>query len=542
MRFVPFALVSVLAVVGGALTAAASPWWALLAIPAALLTIVGVHDLVQTPHSILRNYPVIAHLRYFAEDIRPEVQQYFVEAQTEGTPYDRETRKLVYQRAKSTDEEEPFGTERDVYAPGSEFLLHSMAPLEQSEPPRVRVGGPDCTKPYDISLLNVSAMSFGSLSGPAIEALNGGAAMGGFAHDTGEGGISVYHRRPGGDLIWEIGSAYFGTRTDDGRFDPAQFEEQARDDQVKMVELKLSQGAKPGLGGVMPAEKVTQEIADARGVEVGQKCVSPPYHTAFDTPRGLVEFIGEMRELSGGKPTGFKLCVGRRHEFLGVCKAMLETGIAPDFIVVDGSEGGTGAAPQEFIDHVGLPLTEGLVFVHNALVGTGLRDQIRIGASGKVAKGSDIVKRIAQGADYTLAARAMMFAVGCIQAMTCHTNECPVGVATQDPMRTRALVVSDKAERVRDFHAGTVTAAARILASMGMETVEDLGPQHVTHRDEDGRLLTMAEHFDWLEDGELLEGSDDAEWRWWWDIAQTDDFRPAESGREASPMMDPNNR
>lgn len=542
IRYLPLALVTVLAVVGGVLTAVDSPWWLLLAVPAGGLTLLGMRDLVQPSHSILRNYPIIAHLRYAAEDIRPEIQQYFVEAQTDGRPFDREVRKLVYQRAKATDEEEPFGTERDLYEPGAEFLLHSMAPLPDRDPPHVRVGGPACDQPYDLSLLNVSAMSFGSLSGPAIEALNKGAAMGGFAHDTGEGGISVYHRRPGGDLIWEIGSAYFGCRTHDGRFDRDLFADQATDDQVRMVELKLSQGAKPGLGGVMPAKKVTREIADARGVPVGEKCVSPPYHVEFDTPVGLLEMIAEMRELSGGKPAGFKLCIGRRHEFLAVCKAMLETGITPDFIVVDGSEGGTGAGPQEYLDHVGLPLTEGLVFVHNALVGVGLRDQVRIGASGKVAKGSDIVRRLAMGADFTNAARAMMFALGCIQAQTCHTNTCPVGVATQDPLRTRALVVDDKAQRVRDYHARTVATTVRILASMGMASIDELGPQHVTQRDEQGNIRTLAELFRWLEPDELVAGADDPEWRWWWELARPDAFRPAMTGRAASPMLDPGNR
>ena len=372
------------------------------------------------------------------ESIRPELQQYFIERDYDGRPFDRDVRSLVYQRAKGDEAELPFGTERNVYAEGYEYFESSIRPLAVgAKEPRVRIGGPDCTKPYDMSLLNVSAMSFGSLSANAILALNQGAALGGFAHDTGEGGLSDYHLRHGGDLVWEIGTAYFGCRTADGGFDRARFAEKAAHDNVKCVSLKLSQGAKPGIGGVLPGEKVTAEIARVREVPEGKTVISPPYHQVFSTPRELIRFIAEMRELSGGKPVGFKLCVGSRREFLAVCKALIEEGTAPDFIIVDGAEGGTGAAPLEFADHLGSPLTEGLITVHNALVGVGLRDRIKIGASGKVATGADIVKRIVQGADFTNSARAMMFAIGCIQAQSCHTNACPVGVATQDPRRAR---------------------------------------------------------------------------------------------------------
>ncbi|MGZ4537469.1 MAG: FMN-binding glutamate synthase family protein, partial [Nocardioidaceae bacterium] len=442
-----FFVLAALVVLGGLTTVAAvisgPAWWVLLGI-LVLLIAVGVYDLLQKKHSILRNYPVLGHMRFLLEGIRPELQQYFIERNYDGRPYDRDTRTSIYTRAKGTNEEQPFGTERDVNEIGYEYLVHSTRPLDVApEVPRVRIGGPDCTQPYDMALLNVSAMSFGALSANALTALNRGAAKGGFAHDTGEGGISRYHRN-GGDLVWEIGSGYFGARTKDGDFDPAQFQDKAADDQVKCVSLKLSQGAKPGIGGVLPGAKVTQEIADARSVPVGEKCVSPSYHRVFSTPRELVLFVARMRELAGGKPAGFKLCVGSRADVLAICKAMVDEDVTPDFIIVDGAEGGTGAAPLEYEDHVGSPLTEGLLTVHNALVGVGLRDRVRIGASGKVATGVDLVKRIVQGADYCNAARAMMMAVGCIQAQTCHTNKCPVGVATQDKRRMRALDVPSK--------------------------------------------------------------------------------------------------
>jgi len=464
------------------------------------------------------------------EYIRPEIQQYFIEHNTDGRPFDRDTRTVIYERSKGIHGDQAFGTELEVEATGYEFLQHSMAPLQPTpEQPRVLVGGPDCTQPYEMALLNVSAMSFGALSANAILALNKGAKAGGFAHDTGEGGISAYHREGGADLIWEIGSGYFGTRTADGAFDPDKFRDKAADPQIKCVELKLSQGAKPGLGGVLPGPKVTPQIADIRGVPQGVTCISPPAHRVFQTPRDLVLFIARMRELSGGKPTGFKLCVGSRREFLAVCKAMLAEGVTPDFIVVDGSEGGTGAAPLEFEDNVGTPLTHGLLTVHNALVGTGLRDRIRIGASGKVARGTDIVKRIAQGADYTNAARAMMMAVGCIQAQKCHTNHCPVGVATQDPKRYRALDVTDKSERVRRFQAATVAEAQQLIAAMGLSGPHELCPEMLHHRVSQSRTHTYAELYDYLEPGELLGGAN-ADWEADWQAADPDSFRTVKVG------------
>lgn len=524
-RLLTVGAVWVLGVAAMALAAFHSGWWAVLAVPLLALAALGTWDLAQKQHTILRLYPIFGHIRWLMELIRPEIRQYFIESNTEASPFDRETRDMVYERAKGTKSTEPFGTERNVNAVGYEFLRHSLrARFADELDPRVRLGGPECSQPYDIALLNVSAMSFGSLSANAVEALNAGAARGGFAHDTGEGGISPYHLRGGGDLIWEIGSGYFGCRDTEGRFDPAPFTEKATMPSVKAVSVKLSQGAKPGLGGVLPGAKVSPEIAATRGVPVGHTVISPPAHGAFQTPIELMEFIGSLRSMSGGKPVGFKLCVGSRSEFLSICKGILATGIAPDFVIVDGSEGGTGAAPQEFEDHVGMPLTEGLMLVHNSLVGTGLRDQIKIGASGKVATGVDIVSRICQGADFTLSARAMMFAVGCIQALKCNTNRCPTGVATQDPARARALDVADKTARVFNFQRATVASAAQIVASMGLTGLHELSPAMLNRRTEGQGARTYAEIYDWLMPGELLDGPPQA-WLSDWIEASAERFQ-----------------
>jgi glutamate synthase domain-containing protein 2 len=392
------------------------------------LTLLGTVDLLQTRHAILRSYPILAHLRFLLEEIRPEMRQYFFEDEKHGLPFSRDKRAVVYQRAKRVLDKRPFGTQYDVYAEGYEWVCHSVSPRPLATAPfRLTIGGPDCAKPYSASILNISAMSFGALSPNAIRALNGGAKQGGFAHDTGEGGVSRYHRELGGDLIWEIGSGYFGCRLPDGAFCAERFAKTAADEQIKMVEVKLSQGAKPGHGGVLPAAKVSAEIAAARGVPMGKDCISPARHSSFATPVEFVRFLDDLRRLSGGKPVGFKLCVGHPWEFLAICKAMLETGICPDFIVVDGKEGGTGAAPLEFLDHLGMPLREGLTFVHNALVGAGVRDRIKIGASGKVASAFDIARAMALGADWCNAARGFMFALGCIQSQSCHTDHCPTG-------------------------------------------------------------------------------------------------------------------
>lgn len=516
--------ITVLALASVALALAGSAgWWVAVAV-LTLVALVAWYDVIQPKHSVLRNYPLLGHMRYLLEKMRPEMQQYFIERNTDGRPFDRDTRTVIYERAKGIHSEQAFGTERDVNEVGYEWVLQSSAPKEPlKDQPRVRVGGPDCTKPYDMALLNVSAMSFGALSGNAIEALNLGAKRGGFAHDTGEGGLTKYHLEHGGDLVWEIGSGYFGARTKDGQFAPDMFADKAAHDSVKCVSLKLSQGAKPGIGGVLPGAKVTAEIAEARNVPQGEKCVSPAAHKVFSTPRELIRFIARMRELADGKPAGFKLCVGYRHELLAICKAMLDEDVTPDFIIVDGSEGGTGAAPLEYEDHVGTPLTDGLMMVHNALVGTGLRDRIRIGASGKVATGIDIVKRIAQGADYTNSARAMMMAIGCIQAQKCHTNACPVGVATQDPRRSRALVVADKAPRVEQYQAATVAQAQQMIATLGLSGPDELHPAMLFRRLDHVRTASYHELYEWLSPGELRSGPPEG-WAADWDAADPDSF------------------
>ena len=520
-RFAPFALV-VLALIA----AAALGWWVVAEL-LALLAAVGVYDLVQRRHSVLRNYPLLGHMRFALEAIRPELQQYFIERNFDGRPYDRDTRTSIYQRAKGLKDEQAYGTERDLNVPGAEWLLHSAAPLDPpDELPRVRIGGPDCTQPYDMALLNVSAMSFGALSANALRALNAGAQRGGFAHDTGEGGLTKYHLEGGGDIVWELGSGYFGARTKDGGFDAGEFRDKAAHAHVKLVSLKLSQGAKPGIGGQLPGKKVTKEIAEARDVPEGQPCVSPAAHKVFSTPRELVRFIARMRELAAGKPTGFKLCLGARHEFLAICKAMVEEGITPDFIVIDGAEGGTGAAPMEYADNVGTPLTEGLMTAHNALVGTGLRDRVRLGASGKVATGSDIVKRLTQGADYTNAARAMMMAVGCISEPGVPPNTCPVGVATQDPKRARALDVPDKTERVRRYQEAAVKEAVRIMASMGLDGPAGLNPHLLIRRVDEHATRSYAELYEWLAPGQLLAEPPES-WALDWERARPDTFKAA---------------
>src|SRR5690625_575241 len=523
-KFLPIVIFAVLALfVGWAAVAGSWAWWVMLAFLLAGL-VVGGYDLLQRRHSVLRNYHVIGHMRYLLESIRPELQQYFIERNWDGRPFDRDTRSISYRRAKGTHGEQAFGTERDVNSAGYEFLVPSAAPLnEPADAPRTTIGGPDCKQPYSMSLLNVSAMSFGSLSPNAVLALNRGAELGGFAHDTGEGGLSPYHLRHNGDLVWEIGSGYFSTRTTDGRFDAEQFAENAAVDQVKCISVKLSQGAKPGLGGVLPAAKVNAEIARTRGIPRGEKCVSPPGHTEFHTPVELIEFIARLRDLSGGKPVGFKLCVGSRSDVLAICKAILQVGTGPDFIIVDGAEGGTGAAPLEYEDHVGMPLTDGLMIVHNALVGTGLRDRIRIGASGKVAAGNDIVKRLIQGADYTNSARAMMMAIGCIQAQICHTGKCPVGVTTQDRRRQRALHVDDKSGRVQRYHSATVAQAGQIMASLGTHNPAELTP-HLLRRNMSPRVSrSYADLYEWLENGQLLSEVP-SQWSEDWAEASPDTF------------------
>ncbi|MGD6980713.1 MULTISPECIES: FMN-binding glutamate synthase family protein [Citricoccus] len=479
--------------------------WIVLGVIVLLLLVLAAWDMTQRRHSILRNFPVIGHARYLLESIRPEIQQYFIERNVDGKPFDRDARSLVYSRSKGQDDHKAFGTERDTNRIGYEYLLHSTAPVPTPQPlPTVRIGGPDCLQPYDVSLLNISSMSFGSLSKNAVLAMNKGAGMGGFIHETGEGGLTKFHRGNGADLFWEIGSGYFGCRTDDGHFNPERFAEKARLPEVKGITIKLSQGAKPGLGGVLPAAKVTEEIAEAREVPVGVDCISPASHSAFHTPREMVRFIGRLRELSGGKPIGIKFCVGSRTDVLAMCKAMWAERIAPDYIIIDGSEGGTGAAALEYQDNVGTPLTEGLMLVHNALVGTGLRHMIKIGAAGKIISGSDIVKRLIQGADFTMSARAMMMATGCIQAQKCHTNHCPVGVATQNPRLVRALDVEDKSHRVHNYHKLTVREAVQMMASMGVSNPSQLTTRMLRRRVDHLTTRSYASIYHWLREDELL--------------------------------------
>jgi glutamate synthase domain-containing protein 2 len=480
-----------------------SGWWPMLFL---LLSIVGLYDLQQSHHAILRNYPIIGHLRFMLETIRPEIRQYFLESETEASPFSRAQRTLVYSRAKGASDKRPFGTQLDVRAVGYEWINHSIAPSKlQGHNFRVKVGGKDCTQPYDISLFNVSAMSFGALSANAVLALNQGAKLGGFAHDTGEGSISRHHRVHGGDLIWEIGSGYFGCRDETGHFSPEHFVENVRSPQVKMVEIKLSQGAKPGHGGVLPGPKVTEEIAEARGVMVGQDCVSPASHSSFSTPLELMAFIQQLRTLSEGKPVGIKLCIGHPWEWFAMVKAMLESGIQPDFIVVDGAEGGTGAAPLEFSDHMGMPLQEALRLVHNTLVGAGLRDAIRVGASGKIVSAFDMARTLALGADWCNSARGFMFALGCIQAQTCHTGNCPTGVTTQDPTRQMALVVPSKAERVHNFHSHTLEALQELMEASGLQTPHDFTPRHIMRRVSETQTLHLSELVDTLAPEILLQ-------------------------------------
>ncbi len=499
-------------------------------VPAAVLgglSALGLYDLLQKRHSILRSYPIAAHIRFLLEEIRPEIRQYFLEDETQGMPFARKKRSVVYQRAKGQLDKVPFGTQLDVYATQHEWLNHSLgAPAPSPEPFRVSVGGPDCIRPYSASVFNISAMSFGALSANAILALNKGAKMGGFAHDTGEGGLSVHHRTHGGDLVWQIASGYFGCRNPDGTFSAERFAETASLDQVKMIEIKISQGAKPGHGGVLPGPKVSAEIADARGVPVGVDCVSPPNHSAFSTPLELCRFIAELRRLSGGKPVGVKLCIGHPWEFLGICKAMLETGITPDFIVIDGTEGGTGAAPLEFVDHIGMPMRDALNFVHNALVGAGLRDRIRLAAAGKITSAFDIARAMALGADWCNAARGFMFALGCIQAQSCHTDRCPTGVATQDPHRQRSLVVDDKAMRVHSFHRATLQALAEVVASIGVDHPSRILPRHISRRVSAGLIQTYDEIYPPLTPGALIAGTPDPRYADAWRLARADSFLP----------------
>jgi glutamate synthase domain-containing protein 2 len=532
LRYLAFAISVAGVVVFAALVPVSLLFLAPLAVCGALVAI-GIWDMTQRHHSLCRNYPILARLRFILERIRPEIRQYFLESEVDGRPFSRSKRSIVYQRSKNALDKRPFGTVQDVYADSYEWINHSLAPVaaEDVNAFHVRVGGPQCTAPYDISLFNISAMSFGALSANAIRALNRGAYLGRFAHDTGEGGFSRYHREGGGDIIWEIGSGYFGCRDPQGRFSPERFAQTAADPQIKMIEIKLSQGAKPGHGGVLPGAKVSAEIAAARGVPVGVDCISPARHSAFATPLDMARFIGRLRELSGGKPIGFKLCIGHPWEFMAICKAMLETGILADFVVVDGAEGGTGAAPLEFVDHVGTPLRDGLVFAHNCLVGANLRDRIRLGAAGRIVTGFDLARTLALGADWCNAARGFMFALGCVQSQACHTDRCPTGVATQNQLRQRALVVPDKAERVHQFHRSTLDALAELLGAAGLSRPDQLRPHHILARTGPNEVKSFAQLYTYLAPGELLSPGGDPRYAHDWGLASSSSFASAPRDR-----------
>ncbi len=497
-------------------------WGLVVTLPLVLIALV---DFFQRKHTLRRNYPLIARIRWLMEDLRPFARAYVVEGDLEGRPFNHDERSLVYARAKGELDSHPFGTELDVYSDEYEWLAHSIVPNDHAPSEwRVDVGSSQCRQPYSASLLNISAMSFGSISAHAIMALNKGAAAGNFYHDTGEGGLSLYHRSYGGDLVWEIGSGYFGCRADDGHFDPERFARTATDPQVKMVEIKLSQGAKPGHGGVLPGAKVTKEIAEARGVPVGRECVSPAAHSTFSTPIGLLEWAAQLRELSGGKPVGIKLCVGKPHEVFALMKAMLETGIRLDYIVVDGAEGGTGAAPVEFSNRVGAPLREGLIVMRNALIGTGLRDEIRIAAAGKVISGAGMAMNLGLGADWCNAARGFMFALGCVQSMQCHTDECPTGIATQDATRQRGLVVGDKATRVARFQRHTLHALREMVVAMGLENPWQIDPCNIYERQNSARSDSIDRIYNFLEPGELLADPRATQYAREWAAARPDTF------------------
>jgi glutamate synthase domain-containing protein 2 len=508
--------------------------WAWFWTPASALLVVvapfiymGVADMMQTRQSLKRNFPLVGRLRYVFEDLRPKIQQYFVESDTDGSPINRNDRSVIYQRAKKQVDTTPFGTQLNVYAEGYEWMSHSIVPLDfhkVDHSPRILVGNKDCKHPYSASVLNVSAMSFGSLSGVAIEALNAGAKIGGFAHNTGEGGISKHHLKHEGDIIWQVGTGYFGARTEDGNFSADAFQKNAARPSVKMIELKLSQGAKPGHGGILPGKKNTPEIAAIRLVKAGTTVFSPPYHSAFSTPREMILFIQHMRELSGGKPVGFKLCIGKKSEFISICKAMVELNLYPDFITVDGGEGGTGAAPPEFSNFVGSPLLDGLAFVDNMLKGFNIRQHIKIIASGKILTGFQMVRAIALGADMCNCARAMMMALGCIQALECNKNTCPTGVATQDPYFTKGLVVDDKKVRVANFHKHTVESFVELMAAAGIDNPRKLNRHQITRRVFMNEVRTFEEIYPSIPVGSLQNGSVPDRYKMSYESASADTF------------------
>lgn len=479
-------------------------WLALLFI---VIVLIGLYDLKQKKHALWRNFPIIGRIRWFLEELRPPIRQYFIESDIDGVPINRQQRTVVYRRSKKQTSTIPFGTKIDVYEPGYEWIGHSLKAVKASsldKNPRVLIGSIDCKKPYLASILNVSAMSFGALSANAVLALGHGAKIGSFALNTGEGGLSRYHLATNCDLIWQIGTGYFGCRDENGNFHKDKFEKKSRIENVKMIEIKLSQGAKPGHGGILPADKNTPEIAEDRDVKPNTRVDSPPVHSAFNAPSGLLSFVKQLRELSDGKPIGFKLCIGRKEEFIDICKAMVELDIKPDFITVDGGEGGTGAAPLEYTNSVGMPLREALVFVIDCLIGFNLKDEIKVVASGKVLNGMDIIQALAIGADLCASARGMMLSLGCIQALQCHKNTCPTGVTTQDPRLAKGLVVEDKKQRVANFHEMTLESFVEILASAGLEHPHNLNRTHIFRRLDETSYKRYDEIFTPMKKGDLL--------------------------------------
>ncbi|MFA5574079.1 MAG: FMN-binding glutamate synthase family protein [Brumimicrobium sp.] len=491
--------------------------WYVIFIVLGILTILGYADMIQKKHAIKRVFPLVGRFRYIFEDLRPKMYQYFIESDINGRPLRRIDRSVVYQRAKNALETVPFGTQLDVYKEGYEWMCHSVSPkafdsLEQD--PRVMVGNKDCKHPYSCSILNISAMSFGALSARAVEAFNGGAKIGNFAHNTGEGGISPYHLKFGGDLIWQIGTGYFGCRDEDGNFDRKLYEEKARIPNVKMIELKISQGAKPGHGGILPASKNSEETARIRHVKPHTQIASPPYHTAFHTPLEMVKFIQELRELSGGKPVGIKLCIGHKAEFISMARAMMELDIYPDFISIDGGEGGTGAAPSEFTNYLGAPMLDGLAFVHNVLNGLDIRKHIKLFCSGKILDAFHIARALALGADVCYSARGMMLSIGCIQSLLCNTNRCPTGITTQDPKLTKGLDVEDKKVRCANYHTNTIRAFVELLGASGLDDMKNITRSHIYKRIDLNHMITYEELFPSVRVGSMLGGNIPERYQW----------------------------
>jgi glutamate synthase domain-containing protein 2 len=497
-------------------------WFLIVLLP---LFVIGMIDSFQKTDNVLRNYPVWGHWRYLLLSIRPQIQQYFIQSEEDGKPFSAEQRNIVYTRSKDNLGMTPFGTLLNVHEEGYEWVNHSMAPSNPDESAaRVMIGGDECKQPYHASIYNCSAMSYGALSPEAIRAINRGAKNEHFYHNTGEGGLSKYHLQEGGDIVWQIGTGYFGCRAADGNFDPEQFKANSAKEQVKMIEIKISQGAKPSHGAILPAAKVSKDIAEARGVPMGQDVDSPPAHRAFSTPIELCHFIQQLRELSGGKPVGFKLCIGNRAEFMSVCKAMIKTGITPDFITIDGSEGGTGAAPYEFTNHIGVPLIEGLSFAHSALCGAGLRDKLKLIASGKVITGFDLVAKLSLGADLCNAARGMLFSLGCIQSRRCHTNECPTGITTQDPRRRIALNIDNRAKRVANFHRETITSFLEVLGATGLKDASELHPGVIHRMITSDEAKAYDQIYEFLDHESLLNGTAPELWQQLWDLANPELF------------------